>query len=255
MKQWMKPCIGFLAGCAVWQLAVWSGHVPREYMPGVGTVFEALVGQLRSEEFWQNEPLTLMRTLIGLIAAVAIGFAAAVLAARHRLVEDALRPVVNIMRSLPPAALVPLSIFALGLGMKLFLFIVCFSGVWTVYVSAATALADNEPVQLRSARTLGYSAWEILWQVRVPAAMPAMLTGVRLAVADCLIATIAAEMLAGSDGIGYMLYDSAFSMRTADTFALLVVAGFNGLLFNQAVLRLRAITVPWHESLTRMVQL
>lgn len=254
MKQWMKPCIGFLAGCAVWQFTVWSGHVPKEFMPGVGTVFEALVGELRSDEFWQNEPLTLMRTLIGLIAAVALGFAAALLAARHRIVEDAFRPVVNIMRSLPPAAIVPLSIFALGLGMKLFIFIVCFSGVWTVYVSATTALADNEPVQLRSARTLGYSEWEILWQVRIPAAMPAMLTGVRLSVADCLIATIAAEMLAGSNGIGYMLYDSAFSMHIADTFALLVVAGFNGLIFNQVVLRLRAVTVPWHESIARTVQ-
>ncbi|QBQ98865.1 ABC transporter permease [Paraburkholderia pallida] len=254
MKQWIKPCIGFAAGCAVWQLVVWTGHVPKEYMPGVGTVFEALVGQLRSAEFWQNEPLTLMRTAIGLVAAVALGFGTAVLSARYRLVEDALRPLVNIMRSLPPAAIVPLSIFALGLGLKLFLFIVCFSGVWTVYVSAAAALATSEPVQLRSAQTLGYSGWEIMWQVRIPAAMPAMLTGARLAVADCLIATIAAEMLAGSNGIGFMLYDSAFTMHTTDTFALLVVAGVNGLLFNQAVLRLRASMVRWHDQFTKMVQ-
>lgn len=254
MKSWFKPLVGLLVFAMAWQVVVWSALVPEEYLPGVGAVLDALAHQLLSVRFWVSEVHTFWRTLLGLCLAAALGTGLAVLAARYRGVEQALRPLVNIIRSLPPVALVPLSIFALGLGFKLFLFIVCFAGIGTMYVSANNALRTVESVQVHSGLMMGYSHWEILWRIRVPAALPEMLTGVRLTVSDCLMATIAAEMLAGTSGLGFMLLDKAFSLRTADMFGLLFVVGLNGLLINQLVLWLRHGLVGWHDALGKMVQ-
>jgi ABC-type nitrate/sulfonate/bicarbonate transport system permease component len=253
MAAW-KALVGLLGFALLWQCVVWSGAVPPEYLPGVPAIAGSFADQLRTMEFWHNEGLTLLRALTGLLLAIAAGGGAAILGARYPMVSRALSPLVETLRSLPPAALVPLSIFALGLGMPLFLFIISFAGVWTVYVSASNALAASEPVQIHGALTLGYSRWEILWRVRVPAALPEMFSGMRIAAGACLIASVAVEMLAGKDGIGFLLYDTAFALRTADMFALLCVAGFNGVLFNQMVMGTRRLLVGWHDRLTALAQ-
>lgn len=252
MPHWGRPLIGLAGFLVVWQLAVLSGRIPQEYFPGVPAIVKALLGEFSEFDFWKGEALTLARSIGGLLLATASGIGAGLLGARHHVVQRALSPLVQLMVSLPPAALVPLSIFALGLGTRLFLFIVWFACVWTVYISVVNALRASEPVQMHAARTFGYGPWAILLRVRLPAAVPEIATGVRLAAGGSLMATVAAEMLAGQDGLGYMLYDTAFSLRIPEMFALLAVAGLNGVLLNALVLRLRRWLARWHDELAAM---
>lgn len=250
----LRALLGFAGLLVIWQAVVSTRWVPEEYLPGVPAIVRAVVEQFASPAFWQAEALSLARAVGGLLLAAASGIGAAILAARYRLVDRALAPLVQIMLSLPPAALVPLSIFALGLGWKLFAFIIWYAAVWVIYASASNALRASEPVQLHMARALGYGAWETLWRVRLPAATPEIFTGLRIAAAGSLMATVAAEMLAGKDGLGFMLYDTAFSLQIPQMFALLAVAGFNGVLLNQAVLFLRRRLAGWHDALAAMAR-
>ncbi len=252
MPAWTKPLVSLAGFLLVWQAVVLTGRVPQEYLPGVAVVAKAFVEQLGASEFWIGEGLTMSRAIGGLLLATVTGVGAALLGARYRVVERALSPLVQIMLSLPPAALVPLSIFALGLGGKLFTFIIWFACVWTIYTSAANALKASEPVQLNAAHSFGYGGWEILWRVRLPAAWPEIFTGIRIAAAGSLMAAVAAEMLAGKDGLGFMLYDTAFSLRIPEMFALLAVAGLNGVLLNQVIVRLRRRVAGWHDQLAAM---
>lgn len=250
----LRALLGFAALLLLWQAVVATRWVPEEYLPGVPAVLRAVAEQFGDRAFWTSEALTLARAVGGLLLATASGIGAAVLAARYRVVERALAPLVQVMLSLPPAALVPLSIFALGLGAPLFAFIIWYAGVWVIYLGANNALRASEPVQLHVARTLGYGPWETLWRVRLPAAAPEIFTALRLAAAGALMATVAAEMLAGKDGLGFMLYDTAFSLQIPQMFALLLVAGFNGVLLNQAVLWLRRRIAGWHARLAALAQ-
>lgn len=251
---WNKPLVGLAGLLAVWQAVVLTGSIPEDYLPGVPAILQSMRDLLGSREFWVNEGLTLLRAVAGLLLAGVTGIGAAVLGARYRVVRRALAPLVQIMLSLPPAALVPLSIFALGLGMPLFLFIIWFACVWTIYAVSDRALQASEPVQMHVACSLGYRPWELLWQVRLPAAVPQIASGVRIAAAGSLMAAVAAEMLAGKDGLGFMLYDSAFTLRIPEMFALLAVTGLNGVLLNAAVLRLRHRLAGWHDSLAAMAE-
>jgi ABC-type nitrate/sulfonate/bicarbonate transport system permease component len=247
-----RPLIGLAAFALAWQALVMTGRIPQAYLPGVPAILQAIVGQLGTSDFWIGEAMTLTRAVSGLLIATGTGVGAALLGARCPVVERAFSPIVQLMVSLPPAALVPLSIFAFGLGQALFMFIVGFACVWTVYISSVNALRANEPVQTHVARTFGYGRWEILLKVRLPAAVPEISTGVRLAAGGSLMATIAAEMLAGQNGLGYMLYETAFSLRIPEMFALLVVAGVNGVLLNAAVVRGRRTLAGWHDQLAAM---
>lgn len=252
MPGWSKLLVSLFGFLLIWQAVVLTGHISQEYLPGVPAVSEALLKQLMLKEFWGGELLTLSRAMGGLLLAVVTGVGAALLGARWRVIERALSPLTQIMLSLPPAALVPLAIFALGLGAKLFAFIIWFASIWTVYLSATNALQASEPIQLHAARSFGYGAWELLWRVRLPAALPEIFTGIRIAAAGALMAAIAAEMLAGKDGLGFMLYDTAFSLRIPQMFALLAIAGLNGVLFNNVIVRMRRLCVGWHERLAAL---
>lgn len=239
-----------LAGFVLaWQLLVWSGWVPREYLPGVPEIGAALGELLGSRRFWSAEAATLAHAGTGLVIATLLGVGTAIAGARLALLDRALQPTVDILRSLPPSALVPLAVFAIGLGSTLDLFIIVFGGVWPVYVCARNAFAATEPVLAHTARVLGLAQGAILWRVSLPAAMPEIFAGIRIAAGACLISTVAVEMLASQSGIGFVLFDSAFSLRTAETFALLLVAGVNGLLFTGLVAVLRRAAAGWQDEL------
>lgn len=249
---WAKPLLSLAAFMLLWQAIVLSDRIPQEYLPGVPAILQAFVAQLGTGEFWLGEALTVSRAVGGLLLASVSGIGLALLGARHRVVKRALAPLTQIMLSLPPAALVPLSIFALGLGGKLFAFIIWFACIWTIYVSAGNALAASEPVQCNAARSIGYGDWAILWRVRLTAAWPEIFTGIRIAAAGSLMAAVAAEMLAGKDGLGFMLYDTAFSLRIPEMFALLGVMGLNGVALNWTVVWLRRRIAGWHDQLAKL---
>jgi ABC-type nitrate/sulfonate/bicarbonate transport system permease component len=254
MAHLLRPLVGFGAVLLIWQAIVVAGVLPQEYFPGIPAIVAALRDLLVEPAFWRQEGLSLGRLVPGLVFAVISGMAVAMVGARYAVVRKALTPFVQIFVSLPPAALVPLAIFTLGLEWRLFVFIIWFSGVWAVYLAAANALSSGEPVQLHAARSFGYGVWERLCQVQLPAAAPEAFTGIRLAATACMMATVASEMLAGSNGLGFILYDAAFALQTPRTFALLFIVGIHGLLLNRAVLALRGVFAGWQDQLTRMAE-
>ena len=252
MNSWLKKGVGVGLFLLIWEGIALSGLVSNRYFPTVTQIVLAAREMLQSGELLQAEGHTLMRALVGLLLAVALGVSFALLAAFYPLLERMWAPLVEIMRSVPPAALVPLGIFALGLTPKLFIGIVVFAAIIMVYMPALNALTNTEPVQINLARTLGYSRLETLFVVRLPAAWPEIFTGIRVAAGSALIAAIVSEMLAGKDGLGFLLFDTAFSLRTSAMFAVLLTAALNGILLNQLVVWARRPIAGWQDTLNRL---
>lgn len=222
-----------LAGVLLaWQVVVWLQIVPETYLPGPLAAVLALWHGLRSGELSLALGLTMGRALLGLLASTALGVGLALLTARYRRLRQAFDPLAEFLRPLPPAALVPIAIFFLGLTWKLHAFIVLFACVWPVYLTAAAALKAVPLVQIRSAASFGYEGWSRVVHVQLPASMPEIFTGIRLAAAIALIAVIVTEMLAGRDGLGFALSDATMTLRIPDTFAALLLAMLSGLALN-----------------------
>lgn len=241
----MRRSAGLLLFFGAWEATVRSGAVSADHLPGLGRIGESLVKLLESADFWAQFGLTCQRVAIGLACALALGLGMAACVAHWSLLRRMTAPFFDMLRSLPPPALIPLLIFVFGIGQPLFYFIVVFAALWPIFISASNALATAEPVQLSTARTLGYSEAQILARVRIPAAMPEIMSGVRLGAAIALLATVASEMLVGGTGLGYLVYDAGFSMLMPRMYALMIVVGVSGLALNFAMVMLSRALVGW----------
>jgi NitT/TauT family transport system permease protein len=249
-----KRALGIALALLCWQALAWSRAVPADYFPGLSAIAAAEWGLLGSEDFLAGLGTTALRAFAGLAIAIVIGLAVAIVAGRYRLVRRMLGPAVDMLRVLPPPAIVPISIFVLGIGTQLFMFIIAFASLWPIYINAANALSTAEPVQMMTARCFGYSDWEILVRVRLPAALPEIMTGIRIGTGVALLATIAAEMLAGQSGLGFLLYDAAFSLRTPEMFAIMATTSALGLLFNILVQQASRVVAGWHLAMTALAE-
>ena len=243
------PAAALLLFLLAWQAVVAAQFIPEEYLPGPAQALRALTEMLRSGDLLAAEWLTLSRTLFGAGLSALIGLLLALLGANFAIVRQGLQPLVAIFQVLPPAALVPISIYFLGFGEKFFLFVICFAAIWPTYIVAMRALLDTDTQLLSTARLFGYSRREAVLAIRLPAALPEIFTGLRLTAGLALIATVAAEMLASRNGLGFLLFDTAFSLHVDQTFAVLLVVALNGIIVNGLVALGRSTLCGWQERL------
>ncbi|MGZ5837388.1 MAG: ABC transporter permease, partial [Xanthobacteraceae bacterium] len=94
-----------------------------------------------------------------------------------------------------------------------------------------------------------YSKLELMWSVVLPQALPQIFIGIRIAATIAVIGSVVTDFFAGQDGLGYLLFERAFALRIPDVFALTLLCGVNGMLFNELVMVLRRFVIGWHEQM------
>jgi NitT/TauT family transport system permease protein/taurine transport system permease protein len=193
----------------------------------------------QGKPLWFDLYISLRRILVGFAIGVAAGIALGSAMSASRVVRHLIDPVIEILRPLPPLAFIPLFIVWLGIGEtpKEVLIIV---GVVPLMAVMTVAALDEVPDDLRlCARTLGASRAYTLLRVQIRAALPFILTGMRLAMAGAWSSIVAVEMIAATSGLGYMIMQAGDYLDTALAFAgiitiaivaLIIDAGLRGLL-------------------------
>lgn len=237
-------CIALVLGS--WQLIFALGVVPEKYFPSIPTIAVAFWQMLTDGAVISAWATTFLRALVGLVGAALLGIALAILSDLSPVLSRGIRYVSDVLQPIPPAAFVPMAVFMLGLGTKLYAFVIILVTVWPPYLNGVAALAGVGPVQLNTGRMFGLSDWGLLWRVKLPAALPEIFTGIRYAATISLIAVIVSEMLAGRDGIGFMIFKKAFALRTPEVFGLMFLVAINGVLLNGLVNLLRHRLTGWH---------
>lgn len=235
--------LGLLA--AVWQGVYALGLVPAKFLPGLPDVVLGFWSMLMTGELVLGEAMTLLRAALGLTAASLLGIGLALLSDASPTFDKGFRPIADLIQPIPPAALVPVAVFTLGLGVKLYAFIILMVTVWPPYLNGRAALRAVAAEQIRSGRMLGMTGWEILWQIKLPAALPEIFAGIRYAATIALIAVVVAEMLSGHNGIGYLLVRKTFAIRTPEVYALMFVTALDGALLNLSVTLARRVFAGW----------
>jgi ABC-type nitrate/sulfonate/bicarbonate transport system permease component len=245
-----RGVVSFLIIVTVWQAVAVLQLVPPKYFPGIPEVASAFWAMLVSGELVAGDGLTLMRAIIGLIGSVAIGVTLAVLSDVSPLFRAGFRPIAALIQPIPPAALVPMAVFMLGLGVKLYAFIIILVTIWPTYLNGVSALAAIGDVPVKTGRMLGLNDREILFHIKLPAAWPEIFSAIRYAATISLIAVVVSEMLAGHDGLGFMLIRKAFATRIPDVYALMFVCALNGAVMNWLVNLARRGVIGWHIRMT-----
>lgn len=242
----LRPLLIFLGLLALWQLAVWGTDAPRYILPGPQSVAQVLL--LRWPQLLQHAGVTAAEILLGLAFGVALGAASAILIASFRPVRRWLLPVLVVSQAIPVFALAPILTLWLGYG------------IWSkvamatliIYFPVTSAFFDGlrrtEPGWLDLARTMDGSRARILRHVRIPAALPAFGSGLRVATAVAPIGAVIGEWVGASSGLGYLMLHANARMQVDVMFAaLFVLAVFAVALYFAVDVAVRR-AVPWQAE-------
>ena len=245
MRLWMPP-LAFGAGVlVVWQVLVVALAVPAFLLPAP----TAIAGQVGAQfgVIVPTASVTGGNALAGLVAGFVLGVALALLAARSRLVQELTTPVVLAASAVPIVALAPVFTTMFGSTTEVpRQLVVTVVVVVPVFVSTARGLRQVQPVHADLMTALAATPWQASRFVRLPGAVPHIVTGLRLAAPAAVIASIVAEYFGGpQNGLGSRISSAAANTAYARAWAFVVAAIVLGLLFHLAGLLLeRLVTRP-----------
>ena len=166
-------------------------------------------------------------------------------------VENQVDPIIEILRPVPPLAWIPLSILWFGIGDVQNEFIIFLGCFFPILVNTVTAVKGVEPNLVRAARCLGAGEWQILWRVVLRAALPEIITGIRVGLGVGWMALVAAELVGANSGLGFLISDSRMVLRTDYVIVGMATIGVIGLAIDQIIRRLVRRLLPWSLALAR----
>ncbi len=232
----------------LWQVSA-GRWVASTNWPPVTEILQALVAGLRSGELVQVFGSTLWRMVAGFAIGTSSGFLLGLAMTQLPRLEAALHPLVELLRPIPIPAAVPPLILLLGIDHAMKIFVVAFSTFFPVLVNTMAGVRSVDPVALDVGRTLQVGRLRILLQVVVPTSLPYILAGMRISLALALIVSVVAEMIAGSEGIGYYIMTMQYAMRASDMYAAIFLLAAVGYTLNLVMLVTeRRLLHWWHQD-------
>lgn len=192
----------FVAG---WQAIVFLGNYPSFILPGPYTVAERFIRAWADGTIWPHLQVTLVEILLGFLLGATIALLAGVLLARSRLAERLLSPYLVAAQATPILALAPLIALWFGTGLASKLVITTLIVFFPVTVATMVGIRSVDPRLLEMARSFRATAWQVVTRVEVPAALPAILGGMRVGVTLAVIGAIVAEWAGGESGLGVLI--------------------------------------------------
>ena len=242
----LLPIRGLLplaAGLLVWQFAA-NGVSPQFPPPLVWLA--AVLTLVKTGAFWPAAAATLSTLVISLVVASATGFALGLLIGTVAMVRDWSGPLLEYFRAIPPPVLIPIVVLMLGYSSVMKIAVVAFAGFWPVLLNTITGVSQIRALTFDVAKSFRLSWLERMIKIVIPATIPSLLLGVRVALPHTVIITLVVEMFTGAVGLGGLMIMAERNFNAAAVFGLLVVVGLLGFglsaLFN--ILQ-RAILKRW----------
>lgn len=242
----MRRLVGVMLLVGVWEVvATTSGN---RLTPSIASILQRLWFDAASGALWYHAQVTLLRGFTGLAIAVVAGIAIGILMARSRWVDAALQPLLGATYPIPRLALYPLLILILGLGAASKITLVAMECVYPMTLAAYAGARSVTKDQQWLSRNVGASWWRTVRDVQIPAALPAILTGLRVASPIMLVVIIVTEMLGESRGLGFMIQQSRAYFEPQGVMAVIVVLGVLGFALDRLIVALTRVLVFWERK-------
>ena len=173
------------------------------------------------------------RVMLGFAAGVLVAIPLGVLVARTAAVEPYIDPILQILRPIPPIAWTPLAILWFGIGLEAIVFLIFLGAFWPMLLNTISGIREVPPILGRAAASLGASRRQILFTVILPASIPFLFTGLRLSFGSAWITIVAAELIASSEGLGYLIMNARRLLAAPDIIVGMLTIGLLGLVFDR----------------------
>ena len=226
----------FLVVAAIWEIIAWTGVFPKRLFPSLETVAVTFYELTLSGILPKHVAQTVLRLFSGFAVAAVIGVAAGILMGRSRRAEDILLPIVSILAPIPGLAYAPLFLLWFGIGNVPAVLLVGIVACFPVIFNTWTGVKAVKEIWLRSAQSMGADDRRMFRHVILPGALPYILTGLRLGLAQAWRILVALEMLVGvSWGLGWLIFGARELLNTDAMLAGIAAIGIIGIVLEKFV--------------------
>lgn len=228
-----------------WEGAVRSGLANPNIFPPPSAVFRATLDLAEAGLLWADIRASVVRVAVGFGLAAVAGISLGLLLAMNRKVAAYLLPLVEILRPISVIAWIPLAILWFGLGDHSAWFIIFIGGFFPIFTNAYTGACAVAPIHVQVSQCFGAGRWLFLTRVMLPTAVPYIVTGLRVGLGVAWTCVIAAELIAATSGLGYMIQLARSMVETEKVMSGMIVIGAVGFLMNSLMLWLEHALVGW----------
>lgn len=219
-------------GVIVFLLIVWevaSLFTSQLFLPGPGLVAQTGWKLILNGQLPGDMAISSFRIIVGWLVGAAIALPIGLLAGRVSYIRVGFEPLVNFFRFIPSLAFITLAIVWFGLGETATISLIVYTSAFFVYISTVAGAQRIDVEKVRAGRSLGASRFQTMRTIIIPAAMPDIMTGMRLAMGVSFMTVIAAELVDASSGVGYLIYNSRLYGESDVAFVGIFALGFMGL--------------------------
>ncbi|WEZ84302.1 ABC transporter permease [Rhizobium sp. 32-5/1] len=234
--------IGFLV---FWQVSTNVGWINASVFPPLDQIIGALWKGISSGALIDDIAISLQRSGIAFLAAVALGIPLGLFMGQVRAIEQALDPLLQFFRQTSALALYPVFILLLGLGEASKVFVIFWATLFPILLSTIGGVKEVDAKLIEMARTYGAGSLAIFRRVVLPASVPAIFVGLRLSATTALLLLIAAEMIGANKGIGFQVMNAQYNFQIPLMFAAILLLALMGLAANAALVLLQRKLCRW----------
>ncbi|RZU50786.1 NitT/TauT family transport system permease protein [Krasilnikovia cinnamomea] len=233
---------------AVWEIFPRLGLVDATFLPPLSEVLAAWWQLVLSGELIDHTRASLSRSLAGFGLAIVVAIPLGLLIGWYKPVANLLNPVLELFRNTAALALLPVFVLILGLGETSKVAIIFYACSWPILLNTVSGVRTVDPLLIKSARSLGLGPLRLFQKVILPAAVPTIFTGIRLAGAYSILILIAAEMVGAKAGLGYLINYAQYNFAVPDMYAGIITISAIGLVVNQVLVLTERRFSTWRTT-------
>lgn len=231
-----------------WELLVRVGVIDTVSVPAFSIVVQRFVDLVLDGTLVREFVATFWRMFTGYTIAAVIGVGFGLAIGSSRIAYNIFEPITEVLRPLPSPAYIPIVILFFGIGHTMKIAVIIFACIWPIMLNTYSGVRDVPKTQRDTARTFQAGSFATMRKVIVPAASPAIFTGLRISLAIALIVSIIAEMVSSTDGLGYFILFAQRSFRVADMYAGIIMLGAAGYALNYAFVAVEGRLLRWNQG-------
>jgi NitT/TauT family transport system permease protein len=216
-----------------WSVATNVGLIAAKVLPTpqaiAQEIYNLMLHGYTGKPLWLHASASLLRTLVGLTAALLIGIPLGLLVGANSIVNGLLTPIFAFLRPVPAIALIPLIILYFGIGEFSKIFVIFITATLYVILNASAGVKSVPQDLIRAGINMGLTGGQLFRHVILPASAPHIMTGIKTATAVSWALVVASELIAAQAGLGYMIMDAATFYRIPDVYIAIAIIGIIGL--------------------------
>ncbi|WP_067708081.1 ABC transporter permease [Nocardia yamanashiensis] len=241
----VKPTLVIALFLALWEAAPRLGLVDEVFLPPFSAVLDAGLELIRTGQLQEHVSASLGRSLAGFAIALSTAVPVGVAIAWYRPVAEFLSPILELFRNTAALALLPVFVLILGIGETSKIALVVYASFFPILLNTITGVRTVDPLLVKSAVSLGFSPLPLFRKVVLPAAVPSIFTGIRMAASASILVLIAAEMVGARAGLGYLITAAQQNFQIPDMYAGIVAISLVGLSFNGLLVAIERRLSRW----------